>query len=36
MYNVQKTDQMYYEYRFIINTIVFSDEARDMNQICIT
>ena len=35
MYNVQIMDHFYYEYRYII-TINFSDEARNMNQVCIT
>ena len=36
MYNVQMMDQMYDEYRFIVTIIVFSDDARDVNQVCVT
>ena len=36
MYNVQITRHLYYEYKCIITTNLFSDEAHDMNQVCIT
>ena len=36
MYNVQIMYHFYYKYWCIITSILFSDEACDMNQVCIT